>query len=499
MDDNNTFLEVQEITKYFGEIAALNKVSLSIRKGEIQGLIGENGSGKSTIASIISGMLKDNGGTMKIMGEPYSPQSPLGAREKGISMIVQEKGTVDTLSIVDNIFLGEENRFRKRGIIDRKWMIQEAKKALKQVELEQIDVTLPAFHFSLETRKLIEIAKALYYNPEVLIVDETTTALSQDGREQIYRIMRELKKQNKAILFVSHDLLELIEICDYMTVLRDGMFVETIEKKNFAESYIKKTMVGRAVAGHLYRSDYDAYKPGDVAVVVKDVVSEGVEGISFQLHEGEILGINGLSGSGIHETGRIVAGLQKIESGQVTAYKKAIRKISQALDQKIGYISKDRDNETLILKESIQDNLTISALKLLTRVRFLIFPKDEKRFAASLVEQLEIKCHSARQQVNELSGGNKQKVSFGKLIGNRSRILVLDNPTRGVDVGVKVTMYQLIDDLRKQGCAILLISEELPELLGMSDRILMFKDGKISKEFMRSKDLREVDLIEYMI
>ena len=496
---NTVIIETKDIVKRFGEVTALDHVSFQIRRGEIQGLIGENGSGKSTMSSLIFGILEPTSGQMLLDGEPYRPKSPLDARKNRVSMIVQEKDTIDALSIAENIFLGEESRFGKHGFVSAADMNREARKALEKVGLERLDVTMPVGMLNFETRKMIEIAKALYYDPELMIVDETTTALSQDGREKIHEIMRRLRDEGKAVLFISHDLPELMQTCDCLTVLRDGKLVDTIFSENFDESVIKKSMVGRELSGNLYRTDYDGRKTEDIVLEAVGIETDVLHDISISLHRGEILGIGGLSGCGMHELGKILAGLDKAKAGRVLVGGKPLTGVKTAMKSGVGYISKDRDMETLILSESIQDNLTISAWDQLKRWGWLILPRDEKTFARAQVESLQIKCASQRQVVRELSGGNKQKVSFGKLIGNRSSILVLDSPTRGVDVGVKTTMYQLMHDLKERGSAILMISEELPELLGMSDRILIMKDGRITKEFLRDPDLKDTDVIEYMV
>lgn len=497
--ERQILLETKNLSKNFGEVCALDGVSLTIRAGEIQGLIGENGSGKSTISSIIYGIHSATDGSMQMRGKPYEPKSPMDARAAHISMIVQEKDTIDELSVMENLFLGDEREFKKGPFINTRKMEKEAKKALAKVGLTEIDVTQPVFRYNFETRKMIEIAKALYYNPELIIIDETTTALSQDGRIRIYEIMHRQKEEGKAVLFISHDLPELMEICDCLTVLRDGKLMTTMEKAEFSEDVIKKAMVGRTIAKDLYRTDYEGKLSEKVAVEAEEISTPVLKKISFSLHEGEILGVGGLSGSGMHELGKVIAGMEKCESGQLKIYGQKLLGIGHALRLKVGYISKDRDVETLFLSESIQDNLTISAWNELEKAHMLILPKDEKKFAREQIDSLKIKCSSEKQLVRELSGGNKQKVSFGKLIGNHSKVMVLDSPTRGVDVGVKTTMYELIDQLKHQGHAILIISEELPELIGMCDRILILKDGSIAGEFERNPKLKDVDVINYMI
>lgn len=499
MKNQNVILETINISKSFGTVKALDQVSIQVRSGEIQGLIGENGSGKSTLSSIIYGIQEPSSGHMQYLGKPYAPKSPIDARENNISMIVQEKDTIDNLSIAENIFLGEEQQFSKGLIIDRAKMSREAKKALELVGMQDLDVSMPIYKLNFENRKLIEIAKALYYNPQLIIVDETTTALSQEGRLRIYHIMKQLRNEGKAVLFISHDLPEMMDICDSLTVLRDGQFMRTIDKEEFSEDLIKKTMVGRTIDKNLYRSDYEGRLTDDVIVQLDHVSDDLLQDVSFNLHKGEILGIGGLSGSGMHEIGRVIAGIREKTSGSVSILSEELQGIHHAMELKIGYISKDRDNETLILNESIKDNLTISAWDLIKRWKFFILPKDEKKFAQEQIEELNIKCTDENQLVRELSGGNKQKISFGKIIGNQSKILVLDSPTRGVDIGVKTTMYDLIHRLKHQGYAILIISEELPELLGMCDRIHIMKHGKLTKTFDRDSSLRDIDVINYMI
>lgn len=543
------FLETKSITKKFGDVVAVNNVDFTVRLGEIQGLIGENGSGKSTISSMICGIHSITSGEILLKGKPYRPPTPGDARAHGIGMIVQEAGTVDYLTVAENIFLGEEKRFAKFGFINKGAMEEEARRALAAIGLD-IDVTRPAAAYNFETRKMVEIAKTLYYKPELLIVDETTTALSQDGRDKIHEIMRSLAAEGKAVLFISHDLPELMEICDTLTVLRDGNLIATIAKEEFDEDFIKQKMVGRKIEGNYYRADFDPACSDEVAIKAEGVDAGMLKGIDLTVHRGEIVGIGGLSGSGIHELGRLLFGMEKITSGSVTAYsprpytrkeksalysarakyalklfagkvkslfKKGegeatartpepvtetteykIRSIRNALDASIGYISKDRDKETLVLQGSIRDNLCLSAIDNL-EIYGVVPGMSEKQFSKDQVGEFRIKCSSINQQVRELSGGNKQKVSFAKWIGNNSRILVFDSPTRGVDVGVKTTMYQLLYELKLKGYAIVIISEELSELIGMSDRIIVMKDGRISKEFVRSRTLSDSDIIDYMI
>lgn len=525
--EKSCFLKTDKITKRFGDLIAVDHVDLTINLGEIKGLIGENGSGKSTISQMISGIYTITSGKIYLKGEEYHPQNPLDARNHKIAMIVQETGTIGELTVAENIFLGDEKLFIKHGILNKDLMNRKAEEVLKLVDLN-LDVKKAINNYNFETRKMVEIARSLAYEPDLFIVDETTTALSQEGRLKIHEIMQELKKQNKAVLFISHDLEELMETCDNLAVLRDGKLIKEIAREEFDANLIKNTMVGRVIEGDYYRSDYDSTSSDKVSVTIKGVNTNSLKNINLELHEGEILGIGGLSGSGMHELGKLIFGMEKILSGEVLAnstlpltkkqrfkndlarirkkeviYKEQegshnILSIQDALAAKIGYISKDRDQETLILPSSIKDNLCISNLDNLSLFGFIL-PWKEKKFANDQIEQFRIKCTSMNQLVKELSGGNKQKVSFAKWIGNKSKILIFDSPTRGVDIGVKTTMYQLLYQLKKEGYSIMIISEELPELIGMSDRILIMKNGEITKEFKRDANLKENMIIEYMI
>lgn len=493
--------EVRNMDKSFGVVKALKDVSLIINPGEIRGLIGENGSGKSTVSSIIAGIQNADSGEMFYLGKPYTRTNTVDAQRQGISMIVQEIGTIGSISVAQNVFLGRERDFKKGPFISPKYMEKKAQELLDSLNLSHINASSVTESQTLEDRKLIEMARALQDDTNLLIVDETTTALSQGGRERLYKIMNELASKDKAVLFISHDLDELMEICNTLTVLRDGVIIGNLVKEEFESQRIKQMMVGREVANNYYRTDFEEYSAGEVVLKADFVSAEHMlENFSLELRKGEILGIGGLSSSGMHELGRILFGAEKAITGEVSVYPSGnkITDIKTAIVNKIGYVSKNRDEEALVLKDTIGHNLTSSALHQLSK--WGVIPLGaEKKFAKAQIDSLEIKCYDETQEVSTLSGGNKQKVSFGKWVGNDSEIIIFDCPTRGVDVGVKATMYNLLYELRNQGKSIVLISEELTEVIGMSDRILILKDGQLSKEFYRSKDLTEHEIIEYLI
>lgn len=497
---SNCILRIKNISKNFGLTQALKNVSLEIEQGEIIGLIGENGSGKSTLSSIISGIYAATSGEMELFGKPYAPVDTMDAGRNGVSMIAQEMGTLPGIRVADNIFLGKEKLFAKAGVVNRKRMYEEAGRAMEKIGIRDIRPQDAITQYGLEERKLIEVVRALYNEPQIFIVDETTTALSQRGRDIIYKIIERFKKENKTVLFISHDLEELMAICSQMIVLRDGVFIAKLKREEFDEDRIKELMVGRKLTGDYYRSDYDGSRQDAVVLEAENLyVKNSVKGVSFRLHKGEILGIGGLTDCGMHELGKALFGIEKPLLGQVLlANGEKITSEKKAIRNKIGYVSKNRDQEALILSASILENTVLPSFAKMGRAG-LISRKAEKDFTRKQVENLNIKCREITQDVRDLSGGNKQKVVFGKWLGNESEIFILDCPTRGIDIGVKAFMYQLMYRLKKEGKSILMISEELPELIGMSDRILIMKDGRIQSSFERSENLSEAVLIKEMV
>ncbi len=493
-------LEARNISKKFGITQALKNVSINIERGKIIGLIGENGSGKSTFSSIISGIYQATSGSMRLKGENYKPANPIEAQEKGISMIAQEMGTLPSIRVADNIFLGKEKLFTERAIVNRKKMYQEAKKVMEEIGVTNINPSDLTSKYSFEDRKLIEVVRAYYTKPEIFIVDETTTALSQKGRDIIYKLIKDFKKVNKAVLFISHDIEELMDVCDKLIILRDGVLITELEKDEFEEEKIKELMVGRKLTENYYRSDYDGSYSDEVVLRAENIhVRDALEGVSLELHKGEILGIGGLTDWGMHELGSVLFGIRKPLYGSVyLGNGEKITSAKQAIKNKVGYVSKNRDQEALILNASILENIVMPSLSKISKGG-LVFRKDEEEFTYKQVEELSIKCRDINQDVRDLSGGNKQKVVFAKWLGNESEIFILDCPTRGIDVGVKAFMYKLMYQLKKEGKSIIMISEELPELIGMCDRIMILRKGKVSKIFYRSEDLNEAIIIKEML
>ena len=497
-----TIIEIRHMHKAFGPTIALKDVDFTLHRGEIRGLIGENGSGKSTIMSIASGMQKATSGEMTYLGRPWHPNTMVEAQDAGISMILQEANTIPGVTVAENIFAGHETEFSKLGIISMGKMYKAADQVLDKFGIGHIKARDSIDHYTFEDRKLIEIARCVTDDTQILVVDETTTALSLEGREILYKLVHKLADEGKGVVFISHDMDEILEQCTDLTVLRDGDIVGTLTREEMdapdAVQRIRYLMVGREIGEKYYREDYDPSSQDEVALEYDHVTFGGIKDFSLKLHKGEIVGLGGLSGCGMHEIGRAAYGLEKLESGRVLRGGKPVTGPLNAIQSGIGYISKNRDTEALILEAAIQENIVLPSLTALSRHGY-ISPRDEKKMADKEIDSFRIKCNNGGQWVNTLSGGNKQKVSFGKWTAKGSEVIIMDCPTRGVDIGVKQAMYALIEQMKKDGKAILMVSEELAELIGMVDRLIIMKDFEVTKEFTRSPDLKQTDIIEYMI
>lgn len=496
-------ISLKGMRKSFGNVQAVSDVSMDIGRGEVRALIGENGSGKSTLAALITGAQKADGGTIEYQGHPFVSKGIVDAKKRGIAVLVQEKGTVNGLTVAENVFLGTENRCRGKLGISRKRMNTEAQKILDKIGAADISAAMPVDRLPFESRKLIEVARAMMDDPDILIVDETTTALSMNGREIIYRIIREMKQAQKTVIFISHDLEEVMEVCDSASVLRDGKFVKTVGKEEMSQDRLRSLMIGRELGGHYYRTDLESRCGGEVILRAEGICLSGIlEDVSFELHKGEILGLGGLTECGMHELCKVVFGAIRPDRGQTEIIRggtaEKITDCAGAVRNKIAYLPKDRDAEALFAFTSIQDNITSASLDEI-RKGIYIPPADEKRNAQKQAEDLSVKCSGIGQDVSELSGGNKQKVVIGKWLANDSEILIMDCPTRGIDIGVKSAIYTLMEKLAAEGKAILMVSEEMPELIGMSDRIIILKDGRVANTFTRDQDLKEEDLVSYII
>ncbi|MBP3885976.1 MAG: sugar ABC transporter ATP-binding protein [Olsenella sp.] len=486
------------IDKQFGPTHAVDHVSLDFYKGEIHALIGENGSGKSTFTNMLTGIIPIGEGTFELDGEQIAPKNQVDANHHGAAVIVQEQGTLDGLTVAENMFLGDEDQFITGGIKNTGAMVRKAQELLDSYGLDYIKATDPIENYNFEDRKLVEIVKSTWFAPKVLVVDETTTALSQNGRAELFNVMNKVREDGRTVIFISHDMAEVLSMSDTISILRDGEFIKTVSADEVDEEQLKTLMVGRQMSEHYYREDYEGSLASDVAISMKNVSVPGeLEDVSLELHKGEILGIGGLSECGMHEVGKALFGASYDRTGEVTLSDGTpINDINTAINHSIAYASKDRDNESLLIADTIQDNITLPSLR---KMGLPLSKRKQKDFANEHAKQMSVKMVNVDQFVSALSGGNKQKVVLARWVGAESEILLLDSPTRGIDIKVKADIYALMDKMRKEGKAILVISEEIMELIGMCDRILVMKDHKINGELERSKELTEQDLIALMV
>lgn len=509
--EKELLFETRKMHKAFGPTIALKEVDFALRRGEIRGLVGENGSGKSTIMSIASGMQPATSGEMFYKGQPWHPASMVDAQEKGISMILQEANTIPNVTVAQNIFSGHEEDFARWGFMNNREMARQAQKLLDEFGISHIRATDNINKYNFEDRKLIEIVRCVKENTEILVVDESTTALSYDGREILFKIVdRMALQENKAVVFISHDMDEILDHCTVLTVLRDGEIVGQISEEDMTAARTdpvtrgevmkraRHMMVGREIGEKYYRDDFTPSRREEVALAFQDISFGRIKHFSLEVHAGEIVGLGGLSGCGMHEIGRAAFGLEKLKKGQVVRNGNAITTPLIAIQNGLGYISKNRDLEALILNGPIGENIVLPSLDALGSKGF-ISPKRVRNLVNRQIDQFSIKCRNGNQYVNTLSGGNKQKVSFAKWTAKDSDVFIMDCPTRGVDVGVKQAMYALMEKMKQDGKAILMISEELSELIGMADRLVIMKDFAVTKEFLRSQDLKQTDVIEYII
>ena len=408
----------KNLCKSFGITKAVQNVSFNVNKGEVHALIGENGSGKSTLTNMLTGIYSIGSGTFILDGKEIHPKNQVEANNEGVSIIVQELGTLSGLTVAENIFLGHEDQFVHMGIKNTNAMNKKATELLKQYGFERIKAADIIDNYNFEDRKLVEIVKATYFNPKIVVIDETTTALSQEGREELYKHMNRIRESGNTVIFISHDLPEILEKSDTITILRDGVYIDTVKSKDVTEDDLKRLMVGREVTGDYYRADYGEKVSDEVVLSVKNVTVPGlIEDVSFDLHKGEILGFGGLSESGMHEIGKAIFGASYDRTGTVQlADGTQINDIPGAIKHSIAYTSKDRDNESVVLNQSIGDNICLPSLDSLANKLHLLSDKKLREFSNQFAKQMSVKMVNVNQFVSELSGGNKQKVVLARWI-----------------------------------------------------------------------------------
>ncbi len=493
----DTLLKIEGLNKSFGITHANVNVNLELDRGEIRGLAGENGSGKSTLLSQIAGIYRSDSGKMILNGKEYAPHSPIEANSRKIAMVVQELGMVGSLPASVNIYLGKTKFF-----VSMKELQQEADKVSKRWDLPKLNLKRMAGSMNIENRKMVELIRALAVDPDVLILDEVTQSLSHDNREIIYKLIRKLKSENRSVILISHDLEETIHITDTISILRDGELLETVKSSELSEDDLKRKMVGRELNGEYYRTDFEEQYEDKVVFSMRHVsTASGIKDVSLELHKGEILAFCGLSDSGIHDIGQIAYGLLPTTEGEVWLETDHIQitKATESLKHRMAYVPKDRDGEAMMMKSTIMNNFVLPSIEEKTGKAGFLNYGVLRRMADENRKAFFLKCTGINQNVNGLSGGNKQKVNLGRWLAKDLSILIVDCPTRGVDVGVKAYIYQCLREAKKKGIGILMITDELSEAMGMADNIMVMKNGELKKTIKRSSHFKEEEIIEVMV
>lgn len=480
-------IQVQNVSKSFGGVQALKEVQLEIFPGEVHALLGENGAGKSTLIKIITGLQQPDSGQLFLMGKPVHFSSTRAAQLQGVAAIYQEPSLFPDLDIAENIFVGRQPRNR-RGV-DWQAMYREAAQLLRRLG-SSLDPRTKARELSVAQQQVVEIARALSINAKVFIMDEPTSSLTQSEVEELFTIVRQLRAAGTAIVFISHRLEELFALADRVTILRDGAYIGTQPMSNVTTEDLIRMMVGRNLE-QLFPKQ--AVTAGEVVLQVENLGVEGVfSGVSFNLRRGEIVGMAGLIGAGRTNVAQAIFGIEPATEGvlKLASQVVTIKNPQTAMQLGIGYVPEDRKEQGLVLEMSIAQNITLPSLKRFTSLGWLK-SKPELAEAHASSKQLEVKMTGVGQKVGQLSGGNQQKVVLAKWLGTKPQVLILDEPTRGIDVGTKAAVHRLMSSLAAEGMAILMISSELPEILGMSDRILVMRSGRLTGEFSRAEANQE--------
>lgn len=485
--NNEIALVLSGIEKSFVGVKVLHGIDLDLRKGEILGLVGENGAGKSTMMNIIGGILKKDAGTMIVSDKPYEPATPKSAAEFGIAFIHQELNLFSNLTVAENMFIEAFPR-KAMGAINYKEIIAKAQLCIDEYELP-VKPTDKIESLSAGVRQMVEISKGLMKNARIMIFDEPTTSLSQREKEKLFVTLLDLKKKGISVIYISHILEDVFRLCDRITVLRDGKIIGTEYADKISKNTIVKMMVGREI-NQAYPRIEKTIKD-NIAIEVRNIRYKNmVKGVSFKVRENEIVGIYGLMGSGRTELMKAIFGVEPMDDGEVYIKSKKLDKLTPEICIKnhMALITEDRHHEGLLMTKSIRENLILVKLNDILKTFRIVDKRKEKRYTNEIIDDLKIKVtNPVVQTANSLSGGNQQKVVFGKWVINRPMIFIMDEPTRGVDVGAKFEIYTIIANMAKAGSSILIVSSEMEELMGTCDRILVMNNGAINGELNKTE------------
>ena len=490
MDKKIPMLKMEGVSKIFPGVKALDNVHITAYGGEVTALMGENGAGKSTLMKILSGVYQKDEGKIFIDGQEAKIKGIKSAEEYGVTIIHQEMSVINNLTVAQNIFLGNEKFNKATGRINKKLLVERSKLFLEQIGCN-IDPNRLVSSINVGEKQMVEIAKALTKNARVIIMDEPTTALTEVETKSLFKVIDNLKKKGIAIIYISHRMEEIFEICDRVEVLRDGKYAGNALIKDIDNDKLISMMVGRTIEDQF---PYREAKKGSKILEVLNVTSRaGVNDASFSVREGEILGVAGLMGSGRTELAKVIFGEYKRDKGTVKLKGKEIniKSVQEAIDYGICYLSEDRKKEGCVLGLSVADNMVLSNLKKYENSFKSINMKKANDDVDYYIKKINIKTPNRNQLIKNLSGGNQQKVILAKWLMLSPEVLIIDEPTIGIDVGAKKEIYELLNDLKASGKAIIMISSDLPEVLGISDRIMVMSEGKISGELSREEASQE--------
>ena len=483
MAEQGYILQTKNISKSFFGVKVLSNVEFCLKPGELHALMGENGAGKSTLMKIIMGIYKSDSGEILFDGKPVEIKGARDALNIGISMIHQELNPIMEMTVAENIFVGREMRIKGTPFVDRKTLKHETYELLKRYNMDtKVTPSMKMKELNIAQIQMIEVIKAVSYNSKVIIMDEPTSSLSTSETEELFKTIELLKRQGVGIIYISHRIDEVIALADRISVLRDGELVDCIERENVDRSKIISKMVGRELSSGYPIS---TAKKGDAILEIKGFTKKGVfEDISFKVHAGEILGFAGLVGAGRSEVMRAFVGYDSIDSGEIyfEGKKIKIKHPREAKKHLISFASEDRKTLGLVICRNIKENISLQNSEQYSRFGF-IKGRKERTVCNDIANKVTVKMNSVADITENLSGGNQQKVVLAKCLLANPKVLILDEPTRGIDVGAKAEIYKMMVDLAEKGIAIIMISSEMPELIGMSDRIIVMSNGKVKGEF----------------
>jgi ribose transport system ATP-binding protein len=494
-EDHQPLLKMEHIHKRFPGVHALDDVHFDVLPGEIHGLVGENGAGKSTLMKLLSGAYQRDSGTISWDGEDVEIETPRKSQELGISTIYQELMLTPDLTVAENIFLGRELA-KSYGRTDQKRMRDESERLLSMLDMP-LDPQTPLKRLSIAQQQMVEVAKALSQKARLIIMDEPTSSLTEHETDMLFQVSRNLKEQGVSIVFISHRLEEVFMICDRCTVLRDGQYVASANVADITKEDMIQWMVGRQLGNIFVKEEAEI---GETILDVQHLSTEKfLKDINFTLSRGEILGFAGLVGAGRTEVMRAIFGVDKREKGKILINGKEvnIQSPEQAIKHKVGFVPEDRKQQALFLGMTVRENITSACMKKVCHDGMVIRSVIEQDISAKFVETMNIKTPSLEQKVMNLSGGNQQKVVISKWLATEPEILIVDEPTRGIDVGSKKEIHALLSQLAQQGIGIIMISSELPEIIGMSDRVVVMHEGQISGIIDKQEDMTQENIMRF--